>query len=133
MVPCDDFVHIRFFYPVYHIATYSDSRDLIEGKLDLREWTFKRALKSYGSLYLDCNDRRKLFSLPLTKVDTLWSCQNVCSALSYLLNNIYIRFGTKIYRHIVGISMGTICAPLVADLFLYSYERDFIDSLNHDN
>ena len=23
--------------------------------------------------------------------------------------------------------------PLVADLFLYCYERDFMDSLNHDN
>ena len=29
--------------------------------------------------------------------------------------------------------MGTNCAPLVADLFLYYYERDFMDSLNHDN
>ena len=28
--------------------------------------------------------------------------------------------------------MGTNCASLVADLFLY-YERDFMDSLNHDN
>ena len=64
---------------------------------------------------------------------TLLSCQNVCNALSYLLDNIYIRFGTKLYRQIVGIPMGTNCAPLVADLFLYCYERDFIDSLNHDN
>ena len=64
---------------------------------------------------------------------TLWSCQNVCDALSYLLDNIYIRFGTKLYRQIVGIPMGTNCAPLVADLFLYCYERDFKDSLNHDN
>ena len=32
----------------------------------------------------------------------------------------------------VGIPMGTNCA-LVADLFLYCYERDFMDSLNHDN
>ena len=62
----------------------------------------------------------------------LWSCQNVCDALSYLLDNIYIRFGTKLYRQIVGIPMGTNCAPLVADLFLYCYERDFMDSLNHD-
>ena len=54
-------------------------------------------------------------------------------ALSYLLDNIYIRFGTKLYRQIVGIPMGTNCAPLVADLFLYCYERDFMDSLNHDN
>ena len=48
---------------------------------------------------------------------TRWSCQNVCNALSYLLDNIYIRFGTKLYRQIVGIPLGTNCAPLVADLF----------------
>ena len=29
--------------------------------------------------------------------------------------------------------MGTNCAPLVADLIFYCYERDFMDSLNHDN
>ena len=29
--------------------------------------------------------------------------------------------------------MGTNCAPLVAGLFLYCYERDHMDSLNHDN
>ena len=57
----------------------------------------------------------------------------MCDALSYLLDNIYIRFGTKLYRQIVGIPMGTNCAPLVADLFLYCYERDFMHSLNHDN
>ena len=44
-----------------------------------------------------------------------------------------IRFGTKLYRQIVGIPMGTNCAPLVADLFLYCYERDFMDYFNHDN
>ena len=49
------------------------------------------------------------------------------------LDNIYIRFGTKLYRQIVRILMGTNCAPLVADLLLYCNERDFIDSLNHDN
>ena len=70
----------------------------------------------------------------LTSEDTkrykLWSCQNVCEALIYLLDNIYIRFGTKLYRQIVGIPMGTNCAPLVADLFLFCYERDFMTSLS---
>ena len=55
---------------------------------------------------------------------TLWSCQNVCDALSYLLNNIYIRFGSKLYRQIVGIPMGTNCAPLVADLFFYTATKE---------
>ena len=29
--------------------------------------------------------------------------------------------------------MGTNCAPLVADLFLFCYERDFMTSLSDDN
>ena len=50
-----------------------------------------------------------------------WGCliRRYCKleALIYLLDNIYIRFGTKLYRQIVGIPMGTNCAPLVADFF----------------
>ena len=48
-----------------------------------------------------------------------WSCQNVCDALTFLLDNIFIRFGTKLYRQVVGIPMGTNCTSLVADLFLF--------------
>ena len=65
-----------------------------------------------------------------TKRYKLWSPQNVSEALIYLLDNIYIRFGTKLYSQIVGILMGTNCAPLVADLFLFCYERDFMTSLS---
>ena len=108
--------------------------NLIKEKLlALIEWTFKRALNNYGSLYLACNDRKAFFTSSDQSRYTLWSCQNVCDALSYHLDNIYIRFGTKLYRQIVGIPMGTNCAPLVADLFLYCYEKGFMDSLNHDN
>ena len=57
----------------------------------------------------------------------------MCEALTFLLDNIYIRFGSKLYRQIVGIPMGTNCAPLVADLFLFCYERDFMLSLSEDN
>ena len=53
-------------------------------------------------------------------------------ALTFLLDNIFIRFGTKLYRQVVGIPMGTNCAPLVADLFLFCYERDFMMSLSDD-
>ena len=57
----------------------------------------------------------------------------MCDALHYLLDNIFIRFGLKLYRQIVGIPMGTNCAPLVADLFLFCYERDFMLSLSDNN
>ena len=50
----------------------------------------------------------------------------MCKALTYLLDNIFITFGTKLYRQIVGIPIGTNCAPLIADLFSFCYERDFM-------
>ena len=55
----------------------------------------------------------------------------MCEALTFLLDNIYIRFGTKVFGQIVGILMGTNCAPL--DLFLFCYERDFMMSLSVEN
>ena len=57
----------------------------------------------------------------------------MCDALHYLLDNIFIRFGLKLYKHIVSIPMGTNCTLLVADLFLFCYERDFMLSLFENN
>ena len=53
----------------------------------------------------------------------------MCDALHYLLDHIFTRFGSKLYRQIVGFPMGTNCAPLLADLFLFCYEKDFMLSL----
>ena len=54
-------------------------------------------------------------------------------ALHYLLDNIFLKFSSKLYRQIVGIPMGTKCAPLLTDLFLFCYERDFMLSLSDNN
>ena len=90
--------------------------------MDLIERTFQRG----GSVYITCNDKNAFFTSDAVRNYNLWSCQKVCEVLTFLLDNVYIRFGSKLYRHIVGIPMGTSCAPLVADLFLFCYERDFM-------
>ena len=94
--------------------------------IDLIEHTFSEG----KVLYLACNNQRASFTSDVYKSYNLWSCQNVCEALVYLLDNIFIRFGTKLYRQIIGIPMCTNCAPLVADLFLFCDERDFMKSLS---
>ena len=82
---------------------------------------------------LACNDRNAFLTSDAVRNYNLWSRQKVCEALTFLLDNIYIRFGSKLYRQIVGIPIGTNCAPLVADLFLFCYERDFMLSLSEEN
>ena len=90
--------------------------------------------KKKGKLYLACNDKKAFFtSADHYRGYHLWTCQNVCDVLLFLLDNIYIRFGTKLYRQIVCIPMGTNCAPVVADLFLFCYERDFMKNLSSYN
>ena len=39
----------------------------------------------------------------------------------------------QVVEQVDGMPMGTICAPLVADLFLFCYKRDFMMSLSDDN
>ena len=88
------------------------SQNLVKDKLiDLIDRTFQRK----GSPYLACNDRNAFFTSEKPKKYHAWSCQNVCDALTFLLDNILIRSGTKLYRQVVGIPVGTNCAPLVAD------------------
>ena len=103
--------------------------NLIKDKLiDLIERIFQRE----GSPYMACNDINAFFTSEKPKTYHAWSCQNVCDALTFLLDNIYIQFDTKLYRQVVGIPMGINFAPLVADLFLFCYERDFMMSLSDD-
>ena len=57
----------------------------------------------------------------------------MCDALHCLLHNIFIRFGLKLYRQILGISIATNCASLVAALHLFCYERDFMLYLSQND
>ena len=68
------------------------------------------------------------FDLRLLTCDLwLWNM-----ALTFLLDNNFMRLGTKLHRQVVGIPMGANCAPLVAKLNWFCYERDFIMSLSDD-
>jgi hypothetical protein len=44
----------------------------------------------------------------------------------------FVSFGGILFQQVVGIPMGTNCAPLLADLFLYSYQSEFLQKLVKD-
>lgn len=98
---------------------------------DLIKWFFD---KSDGK-YICCNKEKSFFSNEKDKYKryTYWTCEEMIDSLNFLLDNIYIRFGEKTYRQVVGIPMGTNCAPLIADLFLYCYESQFMAKLHKNS
>jgi hypothetical protein len=45
---------------------------------------------------------------------------------SYFVKRLSDSTSGRVFQQTVGIPMDTNCAPLLSDLFLYSYEADFI-------
>ena len=52
--------------------------------------------------------------------------------MEFLIDNLFISFGGTLFQQVVGIPMGMNCVPLLADLFLYSYESGFLQKLVKD-
>ena len=84
---------------------------------------FIASKKSYISVYK--NDAKWTDSPK--KATLALDCEKVIFLLNWLIDNIYVTFGDKVFRQKIGIPMGTDCAPFLANLFLYSYEYKWID------
>ena len=61
--------------------------------------------------------------------DNMYTADNICKMIEFLINNIFVQFVGHLFHQVIGIPMGTNCAPLRADLFLYSFENEFLDNM----
>ena len=59
----------------------------------------------------------------------MYTADKICKMIEFSIDNIFVQFGGRLFRQVIGIPMGTNCAPLLADLFLYSYENEFLDNM----
>ena len=55
----------------------------------------------------------------------MYTADNICKMNEFLI----VQFGGCLSRQVIGIPMRMNCAPLLADLFLYSYENEFLDNI----
>ena len=59
----------------------------------------------------------------------MYTAGNICNMIEFLIYNTFVQFRGRLFHQVIGILMGTNCAPLLADLFLYSYEYEFPDNM----
>ena len=59
--------------------------------------------------------------------DNKYTANDISKIIESLVDNMYLKFGVQLFRQTIGVPMGTNCAPLLTDLFLYSYENEFLD------
>ena len=82
--------------------------NLIKDKLiDLIENTFQRE----GSPYLACSDRNAFFTSEKPKKYHAWSCQNVCDALTFLLDKFLFDLAPSSIDKLLGFLWAQIVLP----------------------
>ena len=67
------------------------------------------------------------------QVSSNWDVHELQVIFDFLIDNIFVDVGSIVFQQVIGIPMGTDCAPLVADLFLFSFEFRFMKELIHTN
>ena len=122
-------------------AKHSDSYDFSTLYTSIPHDCLKNALKSLiqeayrvrdNTFLVVCNNGKVAWSdVPSTRQSL--TEDKLISYVEYLIDNIYVSVGNRIYRQCVGIPMGTDCAPLLANLFLFFYEYRYMKSLIKSN
>ena len=85
----------------------------------------KEAYKVRDNIYLVADIKGKVFWTDIpSKAASKFNIteETLIKLVEYLLDNIYVSIGNRVYRQCVGIPMGTDCAPLLANLFYYEYK-----------
>ena len=102
----------------------------------------KNAIPTLCTEVFNCNTKKFLYAtttrayrsnkkvVPRDKTKGLcFDLSLLIKSFTYIIDNIYVTFNDGVYRQIIGIPMGTDCAPLLANLFLYHYENEWIKRL----
>ena len=110
----------------WDLSTLYTSLPHVQLKKQLHD-LLERLFNTKGKSFIATNNFRTFWTNGRTSTRyTYFSCRKLCLAIDFLIDNIYIRFGSSVFRQVIGIAMGTNSAPLLADLFLHTFEYDFM-------
>ena len=81
--------------------------------------------------YITCSDRSRTayWSKSRSKDNLSLSASAIISMINVIIDNSYVLFHDKVFRQIIGIPMGTNCAPYLANIFLHIYEYEYLVKL----
>ena len=84
--------------------------------------------------YLVLGRNRSYFVTTITVILPKRSLKLISSTYSsFFIDNIFVIFGGRFFQQTYNIPMGTKCVPLLADLFFYSYEANFIQGFHEQS
>ena len=92
-------------------------------------WVIEKAFTGMKKKYMKINKFCARWSNKKDiKPDVIFlDSETLIKMIAWLIDNTYVRIGDKVFRQVIGIPMGTDCAPFLANLFLFSYEFQWMN------
>jgi hypothetical protein len=111
------------FEQMYTNIVHNELKTRIKMAIDL---AFDRQNK-FGSSFIAMTEKSVHWCKSKSSGVTI-SREKLTMWVDFLIDNTYFTFGNTVWRQIIGIPMGTSCAPLLANIFLFSYEFEYVRS-----
>ena len=121
----DSYDFATLYTNILHDGLKSNIRNLV-----------REAYKVRGAKYLTVDRHGKAhWSQSPSSVTTCMSIDKskLVELTEYLIDNVYVKAGNRVYRQTIGIPMGTDCAPQLANLYLFHHEYMYMRALMKSN
>ena len=79
--------------------------------------------------FITIGSHRAYFTKERSKKLNSCNKDELMSWIEYIIDNAMVEYLGVLYRQIIGIPMGTSCAPYLANIFLHVYEYEYIQTL----
>lgn len=135
------------------VIKFMDSSNITRGRKSVQSYDFKtlytqiphaqlkenvrtfvhRVFQYKKKRLINITEKSAYFSNKLSSKCLSFRALEFLNMVEFLIDNSYIVYQQKVSRQIIGIPMGTNCAPELANIYLHVYEYNYIHSLvNND-
>ena len=120
-----------------NIATYDFSTLYTKINLtNLKErlkWCTAKAFKGGNNTSINVSDQQSHVKWGENTKGKNLNKQQVFDLIDFVVDTAYFQIGTTVYQQVIGIPMGIDPAPFMANLYLYSYEYEFMERMTATN
>ena len=89
----------------------------------------KRVFKYKKKSFINLTEKSAYFSNKRSKKCVSLNAAEFLEMVEFIIDNSYVMYQHKVSRQVIGIPMGTNCAPDLANIYLHVFEYNYIHSL----
>ena len=91
---------------------------------------FKKVYKREGRQFINIGFYKAYFSSSELTNGCSFRVEDMMEILEFILDNIFVKFGDKIFKQVIGIPIGLDSGQDIANLLLFSYESDYVEKVS---